>query len=112
MQKWLSGVIFGYEDHLDVRFLEPFSNQLESLPVAHHGVVKSWCVYKNDARSISFVVENTRSLDIFGNEAKAISRPPPLLAGECIDDLFNTLSYVASLNQEDALDSSHFPFHP
>ena len=35
------------------------------------------------------MVQNTRSLEISGDELEAITSPPPLLAGECIYDLFD-----------------------
>ena len=50
-------------------------------------VVKSRCVYENDAGSVSFVVQNTRSLEILGDGLEATSRPPLFLASESIDNL-------------------------
>jgi len=76
---------------LDVRFHQPVANQLESLFIAPVRVVKSRCVDKNDAGSVSFMVQNTRSLDIFGDEPEPFFSPLPPLAGERIDNLYYKL---------------------
>ena len=52
-------------------------------------IIKSWCVYKNDVGSISLVVQNTIRREILGDGGEAVFSPPPFLANECIDDLFD-----------------------
>jgi hypothetical protein len=43
------------------------------------------------------MVQNTRSLDIFGAE-HAVFSPAPLLASECINDLFDEYSELIETN--------------
>ena len=74
---------------LNVRFFQPFANQLENLLVGPFRIVKSWCVYKNDAGSVSLMVQNAISCEILGDGSEAVFSPPPLLASECIDDLLD-----------------------
>ena len=83
----------------DVRFFQPFANQLENLLVGSFRIVKSWCVYKNDAGSVYLMVQNTRSLDIFGDGREAVSSPLPLLASKCIDDLFQEYSELVEADR-------------
>jgi hypothetical protein len=89
---WLSEIRAFTKVQLDIRFLQPFANQLENLFVGPFRIVKSWCVYKNDAGSVSLVVQNAISREILGNGAEAVFSPPPLLASECIDDLLMNVS--------------------
>jgi hypothetical protein len=74
---------------LDVRFFQPFANQLENLLIGPFRIVKSWCVYENDAGSVSIVVQNAIRREILGDGGEALFSPLPLLASECIDDLFD-----------------------
>ena len=101
---------------MDVRFFKPFANQLENLLVGPARVVKSRCVYKNDVGSVSFVVQNTRSLEILGDGPETVFSPPPRLAGQCINYLFDEYSKlvetIPSYNNNDTLDSSHFLSDP
>jgi len=83
------GIVLVPRVQLDVRFLQQFANQLENLLVGPFPILKSWCVYKNDAGSVSLVVQNTRSLEILGNGLEAVFSPPPLLASERIDNLYD-----------------------
>lgn len=72
---------------LDRRFFEPVTNQFENLHIGPFRIVKSWCVYKNDARSVSLVVQNAISREILSDGGEAISSPTPLLASESVNDL-------------------------
>ena len=74
---------------LNVRFFQPFANQLKNLLVGPFRIVKSWCVYQNNAGSVSLVVQNAIGRDILGDGSKAVFSAPPLLASECINDLFD-----------------------
>jgi len=50
--------------YFDVRFLQPVTNHFENLRIGPTRVVKTWCVYKNDAGSVFSVVQNTNSLKL------------------------------------------------
>jgi len=45
------------------------------------------------------MVQNARSLDIFGAETEVVVSPPPLLASECIDNLCDEYSELAETDR-------------
>jgi len=65
-------------------------------------VIESRYLYKNDAGSVSFVVQNTNCFEILGDGGGTFCSPP-WLASENIDDLFDEYSELETFRNFEPL---------